>query len=170
MGIPSESYYQKNPLLSGVPERMLLRAMLESLKVCGWPVTSTPASWATEPITAALADEAIQRLHTWERYVPYNGVQLLSFMLAHHMGADAVPVLIKLIADFPQPLNWQLYRNAGECLVWLCHRHPQLKASTIAAIQAVNHPESTSGGRWTHEKALILAALERGAKHLWSNG
>jgi hypothetical protein len=170
MGIPSESYYQKHLLLSGVPERMLLRAMLESLKACGWPVTSAPASWATEPITAAMADEAIQRLHTWERYVPNNGVQLLSFMLAHHMGADAAPVLIKLIKNFPQPLNWKFYHSVGECLVWLCHRDPQLKAGTIAAIQAVNHPEASVVGTWTHEKALILAALKRGAKHLWSNG
>jgi hypothetical protein len=91
-------------------------------------------------------------------------------MLAHHMGADAVPVLIKLVEDFPQPPNWQLYRNAGECLGWLCHRHPQLKASTIAAIQAVNHPEVAGMGGWVHEKVVILAALERDAKHLWSNG
>jgi hypothetical protein len=171
LGIPSESSSNyKNPKLLGVPERMLLRAMLESIKACGWPVTSTPASWAAEPITAPMANEALQRLHTWERYVPYDGLQLLCFMLTHHMGADAAPVLIKLIEDSPQPLNWQLYRNAGECLAWLCHRHPQLKAGTIAALQAVNHPERPGVGGWTPEKALILAALERGAKHLWSNG
>lgn len=169
MGIPSASHLQDEPVLSGVPERVLLRAMLESIKACGWPVTSTPASWATQPITAAMANDAIQRLHTWSRYVPYHGIQALCFMLTHHMGTDAAPVLIKLIEDFPEPPNWQLYRNAGECLTWLCNRHPELKDSTIAALQAVDHAAAGADG-WAGEKETIIAALERSAKHMWSNG
>lgn len=149
--------------LSGDAERLYLRAMLETIRACGWPVTEVPDAWITEPITAEMACDAIDGLKTWRRYNPYHAVQALCFALTSHLGADAVAPLLKLITDFPTPLMWEQYRNAGERLVWLCHRQPALTARVAAALRAVHHADD---GWADNAKDQILSALEERARDL----
>ena len=125
-----------------------------------------PERWATEPVTPETAIEALRGLSDWSGIRPYEGLHLVSCLLAHHLDRDAQPVLISLVADHPTPFLWKQYRDAGELLVWLCHRHPDLRDSSLAAIRAVNHPDPQA----THELKVVVEALERGARHLWSNG
>jgi hypothetical protein len=136
------------------------------VKACGWPVEQIPDAWTTEPITQDLIDQAIDSLKSWRRYVPYDGTQALTMILTSHLGADAIPALLKLVADFPEPLHWQQYHNAGEMLVWLCHQHPKHKARVEVAWAAIDHPNNQS---FSYEKETVAAAIARGAKHLWSN-
>jgi hypothetical protein len=170
LGIPSESNVKDPVLLGDRAERLYLRAMLETIRIGGWPSGSIPAAWADEPITPQLACDAIEGFKSWRRRVPYHGLELLCQILTAHMGTAAIEPLLKLAADFPDPINWQQYRNAGECLVWLCNKHPQHKASALAAWDAINHPATSGNSNWVYEGAMVRAALERGAKHLWSNG
>jgi hypothetical protein len=154
---------EEAPKLSGDPERLYLRAMLETLRACGWPVVAVPDAWATEPITAEMACDAIEGIKTWRRYKPYHAIQALCFALTSHLGADAVAPLLKLITDFPTPLMWEQYHNAGERLVWLCHRQPALTARVAAALRAVHHADDG----WAYNaKDQILSALEERARDL----
>ena len=70
-------------------ERLYLRAMLETIRDQGWKADTIPEAWKSEPITAALALEAIKGLHDWKRRRVYEGMPLLSLMLVHHMGSAA---------------------------------------------------------------------------------
>ncbi|MBK9368578.1 MAG: hypothetical protein IPN01_20090 [Deltaproteobacteria bacterium] len=166
MGIPHDPR-PDGLCLTPAAERLLLRASLEAIRGGGkWEVLELPESWATEPITVALANDALQGLHRWRSYRPYTMLQALCMMLAHHMGADALPVLIKLLQDHDEPFVYNHWRNCGELIVWLCHAHPQLKDSAIAQLSAIKKTHSS----WAYEQDLTLKALARGAKHHWSNG
>ncbi|MCK6524654.1 hypothetical protein L6R49_24875 [Myxococcota bacterium] len=166
LGIPHEPRRDGLRLSPGA-ERLLLRATLESIRGGGkWEVESLPRSWSTEPITSALAIEALQGLTRWRSYKPYNMIQALAMMLASHLGPDALPVLLKLQADHPQPFVYNLWRNANELLIWICHRHPEHKDATMARLGEIKHSDPS----WVYEQDLALKALARGAKHLWSNG
>jgi hypothetical protein len=151
------------PLLSGVAERVLLRAMLESVKACGWPVTAPLASWAAEPITAELAIDRLRGLQSWEREVPYRGGEGLALMLAHHMGAQAAPVLAQLLADTERPLG-NLYRDVGSVLSWLCVEHKGVKAATVKAIKAIKRAEEDD--EWESERELLLDALKSNTSYM----
>lgn len=166
LGIPHDPQPERRPL-SRAAERLWLRATLETIRAGGWPEGPIPASWSEEPITPALAIAAIPGLRDWGQYRPYEGLHLLSCLLAHHLGVDAQPVLLALIAADAKPFNWKQYRDAGELLVWLCHRHAELRGPTIAALEAIEHPDVSE---WAHEQKTVLEALRRGARHLWSNG
>lgn len=166
MGIPHSPQPDRMYLTPGA-ERLLLRASLEAIRGGGqWEVDELPPEWLTEPITVALANEALAGLHHWRSYRPYNMLQALAMMLAHHMGADAIPVLLKLLQDHEEPFVYNHWRNCGELLVWLCNRHPELQESTIARLSAIEKSDSS----WAYERDLSLKALKRGAQHLWSNG
>jgi hypothetical protein len=164
-GIPSDPHPDREPLVEDA-ERLWLRATLETIASGGWPVSEVPERWAREPVTPEMAIASLRGLSSWSRIRPYNGVHLVSCVLTHHLGRDAQPVLLSLIAEHPEPFNWKQYRDAGELLVWLCHRHPELKDASLAAVRAVSHPQPQAA----HELQLVVAALERGARHLWSNG
>ncbi len=166
LGIPSDPRPADRPFTPEA-ERLWLRAMLETIRAQGWPDEVSWETWAKEPITPALAISALAGLRDWSRYRPYEGLHALSCALAHHLEADAQPVLLALIADNTQLFNWKQFRDAGELLVWLCNRNPELKTPSIEAIEAIEHPEVSE---WEHEKKTVLDALRRGARHLWSSG
>ena len=166
LGIPSDPRPEDRPFTPEA-ERLWLRAMLETIRARGWPAEVSWETWINEPVTPALASSALAGLRDWSRFRPYEGLHFLSCVLAHHLEADAQPVLLALIADNKQLFNWKQFRDAGELLVWLCNRNPELKTPTIEAIEAIEHPEVSE---WEHEKKTVLGALRRGARHLWSNG
>ena len=166
MGIPHDPRPDGLRLTPGA-ERLLLRAFLEGIAGGGkWDVEELPESWAREPITAALANDRLGGLHNWRSYKPYNMLQALCMMLANYMGADALPVLVKLLEDHEEPFVYNHWRNCGELIVWICHAHPEHKDRSIAQISAIHKTHSS----WVYEQDLTLKALARGAKHHWSNG
>jgi hypothetical protein len=165
LGIPNAPRPESAPLQRDA-ERLWLRATLETVASCRWPVSDVPERWASEPITPQMAIAALRGLSSWSRSRPYDGLHLVSCALVHHLDRDAQPVLLSLITDFPEPFNWKQYRDAGELLVWLCHRHPDLAASSLAAVRGVSHPHPQAAA----ELKVVAEALERGARHLWSNG
>ena len=112
------------------------------------------------------ANDALQGLHRWRSYRPYNMLQALCMMLAHHLGAEALPVLIKLAQDHDEPFVYNQWRNCSEIIVWICHAHPEHKDATIAQLSAIKKTDSS----WAYEQDMAIKALARGAKHLWSNG
>ncbi|MFT4974192.1 MAG: hypothetical protein ACI8S6_000074 [Myxococcota bacterium] len=166
MGIPSNARPDEM-IFDAAGERLWLRAMLETVRDQGWKTNTIPQAWKSEPITAALAMEAIEGLHDWKRRGVYEGMHLLSLMLAHHIGVAAHPVLVKLLQNYPKSSFYGHHQTTGEALVWLCHKHPELRDASIAAVRAVaGIPE----GEWTWIHDRLTEALGRSAKHLWSNG
>jgi hypothetical protein len=159
-----ESPYLERPLLSGAPERLLVRATLEGVKAGGWAVTTPPNAWADEPITADMAIVCLKHLRTWTRYVAPASLPLLCWMMTHHMGADAAPALLQLLINLPQQLQGPTCRSVGECLALLCDRHPELKASSVAAVEALDAAEM--GGALN--KNTILELLQDSSKSIWS--
>lgn len=163
LGIPFEPTPSARPFDERA-ERVWLRATLETMRAGGWIGVEPSEAWETTPVLIELAHAAADALPRSTRPTPYEGIHLLSCMLAHHFDRDALSPLLALMEGY-EGMSWNLVRQAGELVVWLCHRHPDLKERALAGLR-----EQEERGSWNDEKAMIREKLARGARHLWSNG
>jgi hypothetical protein len=138
-------------------ERLWLRATLETLRAGGWSGVEPVTEWESTSVTPKLAAEAVEAMPSSSRPMHYRSVNLLACMLAHHFDRDALPALLDLL----KISEGAHIREAGAPVVWLCHRHPDLREQTIAAIEDLE-----TSGRANRSKSLVIRALSRGARRL----
>jgi hypothetical protein len=141
-------------------ERLYLRAMLETIRLGGWPQGRIPASWADEPITPQLARDAAGALITCPRPLSSDAADQLTMMLTAHLGDAAIPALLRLL-ELSQRVRCGLGQHVGARLVWLCSQLPHIdRAQLAAAVSAISvSPQPNTYDQLGYDKRLILDAL-----------
>ncbi|MFO0652878.1 MAG: hypothetical protein U0326_42065 [Polyangiales bacterium] len=169
LGIP-HSAYEKAFLAEGAGERMLLRALLETLAANGWPEGPVPDAWATEPITLELAERVVAARGSITRYLPRETPKMLAKMLARHMGSDAMPLLLTLLASAAQHATiYDEMRSLGEAVALVAHHHPERKDEALACIDACIASGVFAQHNTRYDLDLTRERVARGARHFWSN-
>lgn len=142
-------------------ERVWVRALLETVRAGGWSGVELGADWESTPITAELAMEAIRALPTWSRPLPSDAFEQLGLALVHHLDRAALPLLLEL-SKSGEGMPRDLDRLAGRAMVWLGHRHPDLRDAALAGLQ-----EQEAAGDWSSDKARLRDALASGARSFY---
>lgn len=169
LGIP-HSAYEKAFLAEGAGERMILRALMETLAANGWPEGPVPDAWATEPITAALAERVAAARGSHARYLPREASKMLAKMLARHMGSDAMPLLLTLLRSAAQRSTiYDEVRNIGEAVALVAHHHPERRDEALDFIDACVAAGAFSQQNTRYDLDLTRERVARGARHFWSN-
>jgi len=161
LGIPSDPD-ERYRVFDDVAERVWLRASLETLLAGGWAGVEPSERWESEAISIDLVERAVRAPN--DRPQKNDAMHTLACLLARHLDRDALPGLLAIMETHPNAL-WNRYRSGGELVVWLCHRHRDLKGRALAELDA-----QQARGDWNPEKQQVRDALDQGKRHLWSNG
>ena len=170
MGIPSGPYTNAIPF-EGEGERLFLRAHFETLAAQGWPEGGIPDAWSTEALTLDLVARALAGRERGGRMYPHPTTRMASKMLAHHLGADALPLLLaQLEWNATHEGAYDEVRALGEAITFVVHHHPHLRDTALAVIDRCL--EAYSGdprASRRYDFDLTRERVARGAKHFWSN-
>ncbi len=168
MGIPHEPRDTSFPF-DEAGERAFLRATLETLAANGWPAGPVPRAWADEPVTTDLVRAAVAGRAAFTRYRSRAATLMLTRMLAHHLGAAAMPALTALLAAATERLAvYDEIRQVGETITWLVHHHPALRDEALAAVEA-SRAKADPAQNVAYDLELTRERVARGARHFWSN-
>ena len=169
LGIPSAPRPAAFPV-EAEGERVVLRATLETLAANGWPVTSIPDAWRTGPITLDLVRAALSKREAFTRYLNRDAAHMLSKMIARHLDADAMPLLLAFFESaVASPIAYDDLRRFGEAIAWVSHHHPELRDEVLARIDACLARGDFGHHNTRHDLELTRERVARGAKHFWSN-
>ncbi len=104
---------------------------------------------------------SIRALPTWSRPLPSDAFEQLGLALVHHLDRAALPLLLEL-SKSGEGMPRDLDRLAGRAMVWLGHRHPDLRDAALAGLQ-----EQEAAGDWSSDKARLRDALASGARSFY---
>lgn len=169
LGIPSAPRPSAFPF-EAEGERMALRAALETIAANGWAVTSIPDAWRSEPITLDHARAALSGREAFTRYRSRDTSHMLSKMIARHLDAEAMPLLLAFFESaVATPLSHDDLRRFGEAIAWVAHHHPELRGEALSRIDACLARGEFVQHDTRHDLQLTRERVARGAKHFWSN-
>lgn len=162
--------YEKAFFVEGPGERMVLRALLETLAANGWPEGPVPDAWATEPLTLAMVARAVASRGASTRYLTRDTLEMLAKMLARHLEADAMPLLLALLdAAAAHPRGYDELRGVGESIALVAHHHPALRDVALARVDACIAASAEASPSIRGDLALTRERVARGARHFGSN-
>lgn len=169
LGIPSGPRPAAFPF-EAEGERLVLRAALETLAADGWPVTSIPDAWRTEPITLDLVRAVLSARENFTRYRDRDTSHMVSKMIARHLGAEGMPLLLAFFESaVVAPLTNDDLRRFGEAIAWVAHHHPELRDEVLERVDACLARGPFGQHNTRYDLELTRERVARGAKHFWSN-
>ena len=150
------------PWMTPDGERVFLRTLFAALASPTPAPPSARGAMAETPVTVAEALSGVAPLEASAspRWWPFGTTDLVARLVASQLGETALPVLLHLAFEHPDPGILANYGNITRVITRWIVRHPEQRA---AALEAIERPGAGAAGLIEYHRRQLHEALAREA-------